>query len=131
MKYTVKRGDTLSKIARAHGTTLSTLLNANPRFRARPDRINVGDILEIPAHRAGPPGTGPVLRGTAGTSGAPAKAVRGADSLGKLSAKYETGNRGPGTVSTVSRNSPAVQRGVARRFTNEETDALAMLEAVA
>ena len=35
MRYTVRPGDTLSKIAAAHGTTLEALLGANPRYRQR------------------------------------------------------------------------------------------------
>jgi LysM repeat protein len=43
MRYTVRLGDTLSKIAAAHGTTLEALLGANPRYRQQPERIQVGD----------------------------------------------------------------------------------------
>jgi hypothetical protein len=44
----------LSKIARANGLTLAQLLVANPQFRANPDRINVGDRVNIPTEVTGP-----------------------------------------------------------------------------
>lgn len=34
--YTVKRGDTLSSIAKRNGTSLSALLKANPSLRSNP-----------------------------------------------------------------------------------------------
>jgi LysM repeat protein len=45
--YAVKSGDTLSKIAKAHGMTLKTLEAANPK--ADPNHIKVGMKLNIPA----------------------------------------------------------------------------------
>lgn len=45
---TVKSGDTLSSIARAHGTTYVKLYNANKSL-ANPDVIDVGDKIRIPA----------------------------------------------------------------------------------
>jgi hypothetical protein len=55
MVHIVRQGDTLSKIARANGITLARLLEANPQFKANPDRINVGDRVIIPPFR--PPTT--------------------------------------------------------------------------
>ena len=49
--YTVKRGDTLSMIASRHGVTLVALLAANPRQKANPNAINIGDKLEIPGKK--------------------------------------------------------------------------------
>ena len=54
MRYTVRPGDTLSKIAAAHGTTLEALLGANPRYRQHPERIQVGDAIVVPGDD--PPG---------------------------------------------------------------------------
>jgi LysM repeat protein len=83
MRYAIRPGDSLSKIARAHGITLAQLLSANPQCRAHPDRIRVGAVVEIPE------------------APAPAAGVAGAVSqLGKLSERYETGGRGPGVVSS-------------------------------
>jgi len=45
-KYTVKKGDTLSKIARELGTTVEILAKSN-RI-ADPDQIKEGQILLIP-----------------------------------------------------------------------------------
>jgi membrane-bound lytic murein transglycosylase D len=45
--YTVRRGDTLSSIARRHGTSVRQLLAANNL--ERPDRIRAGQKLRVPA----------------------------------------------------------------------------------
>ncbi len=75
--YTVKAGDSLAKIAAVHNLTLDQLLEANPRYQARPDQIRIGDTVIIPQDSpAEPPAT-----------------------LGRLSEKYESSGRGPGTVS--------------------------------
>lgn len=50
--YTVKKGDTLSEIAAAHGVTLAELLAANPVYKAHPDDIKVGAKLTIPPSAA-------------------------------------------------------------------------------
>lgn len=98
MQYTIRRGDTLSRIASAHGTNLENLLAANPRYRANPGRIQVGEVVEIPNGAA----PGPTA------SAAPAAV---AWHLGDLSSKYETGGRGPGTVSTGRGDSGGVSYG--------------------
>jgi type VI secretion system (T6SS) spike protein VgrG3/LysM domain-containing protein len=85
MRYTVRSGDSLSTIAAAHGMTLSQLLAANPRFRASSDQLVVGDVLELPDTATPPPAPAPVTDDV---------------TLGKLSEQFETGGRGPGTVST-------------------------------
>jgi LysM repeat protein len=46
--YTVKSGDTLSKIAKRHGVSLKALRAANPKIAAT-DHIHVGDKLTIPS----------------------------------------------------------------------------------
>jgi LysM repeat protein len=91
MQYTIRSGDTLSRIATVHGTTLQALLNANPRYRDNPGVIHVGDVILIPS------GAAPGLAEPAPPAFAPA-AVSWI--LGSLSSKYETGGRGPGTVSS-------------------------------
>src|SRR4030095_8246830 len=110
MTYTVKPGDTLSKIAALHGITLNQLLDANPQYKANPNQLQVGDVLNLhaavgtaptqplptqplpSAQPAASPATGARPIGAVGTSTAAL--------LGNLSAKYETGGRGPGVVST-------------------------------
>jgi 5'-nucleotidase / UDP-sugar diphosphatase len=44
--YLVKSGDTLTRIAKAHGTTIAALKSAN---NLASDRINVGEKLKIPS----------------------------------------------------------------------------------
>ena len=46
--YTVKSGDVLSRIARAHNVSLAHLVQANPQIKD-PDRIYPDQILTIPA----------------------------------------------------------------------------------
>jgi LysM repeat protein len=96
MTYTIKSGDTLAKIARTHKISLEQLLEANPRFKANPNRIRVGDVLNIPNDQPAPveqpqplpqPLPQPQPQPSAGRV------------LGKLSERYEVGGRGPGTVS--------------------------------
>ena len=60
MEYTVQPGDTLTRIARAHGTTVGAILALNPAL-GNGDRIQVGQMLRIPqteSHRR-PVTTGP------------------------------------------------------------------------
>ena len=45
--YKVKKGDTLSKIAKAHKVTLKKLIAANPQIK-NPDLIHPGEIINIP-----------------------------------------------------------------------------------
>jgi LysM repeat protein len=49
--YTVKSGDTLTRIASQHGTTVKALRSAN---NLKTDKIKVGDKLVIPAKAAAP-----------------------------------------------------------------------------
>lgn len=48
--YKVKAGDTLTKIARSHGTTITAIKAAN---RLSSDNLSVGQTLQIPAKGAG------------------------------------------------------------------------------
>ena len=120
MTYIVKAGDTLSKIAMRNGVTLAQLLQANPQVKD-PNRISVGDVINLPNGTTSvPPGstdnTQP-LPSNFPTLVAPATAAAGAlgkavaDALGSLSAKYETGGRGPGTVSTGAGDPGGVSYG--------------------
>ena len=114
MTHTVKSGETLSKIAKANGITLDQLLDANPKFKANPNRVRVGDVLNIPdgGGAAQPtPTTQPTPQPTQPEPTPPADAApeppippqpqpSPAHTLGQLSERYETGGRGPGVVST-------------------------------
>lgn len=129
MTYTIKAGDTLSKIAARNGLTLAQLLQANPQI-SDPNRINVGDVLNLPngananeptrplpsnpvASDPVPPistdNTQPLPGNPIASAGALGQAM--ADALGTLSAKYETGGRGPGTVSTGAGDPGGVSYG--------------------
>jgi len=55
--YTVKPGDSLTKIAKDHGTTVNALRKAN---KLTTDRIKVGDKLKIPVSAASAPAPVPV-----------------------------------------------------------------------
>lgn len=115
MNYTVKPGDTLSKIAKLNGVSMDQLLAANPQI-TDPNRISVGEVLTLPNGAPAdittdntkplPPISTPPKLPTAGALG---QAL--ADLLGELSAKYETGGRGPGTVSTGSGDPGGVSYG--------------------
>jgi hypothetical protein len=52
MTYRIKPGDSLSRIASAHGVTLAALLDANPRYKANPSFIRPGDEVIIPIAEA-------------------------------------------------------------------------------
>jgi LysM repeat protein len=65
--YTVKSGDTLSKIATTHHTTVKAIRDAN---NLKTDRIKVGDKLKIPKSSA--PVSSPA---TAPTTTSPAESV--------------------------------------------------------
>lgn len=115
MTYTVKPGDTLSKIAKVSGCTLDQLLQANPQI-TDPNKINVGDVLNLPngaiditTDNTKPLPQIPKPAPTPAAAGALGAAL--ADTLGELSAKYETGGRGPGTVSTGSGDPGGVSYG--------------------
>ena len=110
MNYAVKPGDTLSKIATRNGMTLAQLLQANPQIKDA-NKIKVGDVVNLPIDdsvstdntRPLPSNPAPVASGAIG------RAL--ADELGALSAKYETGGRGPGTVSTGAGDRGGVSYG--------------------
>ena len=113
MTYTVKAGDNLSKVAKRNGVSLAQLLKANPQI-SNPNKIRVGQVINLPngststdntqplPSKVVPATPAPTATSTA-TAAAPAPGALGqaiAEELGALSAKYETGGRGPGTVST-------------------------------
>ena len=109
MTYTVRPGDTMSKIAIRNGVTVAQLLQANPQV-TNPNKINVGDVLNIPNGATTTDNTKPLPSNVA-TSAAGALGTAIAEALGMLSAKYETGGRGPGTVSTGSGDPGGVSYG--------------------
>jgi murein DD-endopeptidase MepM/ murein hydrolase activator NlpD len=109
MTYTVKPGDTLSRIATRSGVTLAQLLQANPQIKD-PNKIKVGDPVNVPDDAISTDNTRPLPSNPAPVAmGALGKAA--AELLGALSAKYETGGRGPGTVSTGAGDRGGVSYG--------------------
>jgi murein DD-endopeptidase MepM/ murein hydrolase activator NlpD len=118
MTYIVKAGDTLSKIATRNGVTLPELLKANPQIKD-PNRIKVGDAINLPGNASSVPAgstenTQPLPKNLATETTTEAPGALGealAEALGSLSAKYETGGRGPGTVSTGAGDPGGVSYG--------------------
>ncbi|PYS68282.1 MAG: hypothetical protein DMF69_20675 [Acidobacteria bacterium] len=113
MNYKVKTGDTLARIAKLNAMTLTQLLNSNPRFKANPNMLKVGDVLLIPdefSTAVTQPFPLPTSVNQPSTS-AGAIGAAAAFELGNLSAKYETSGRGPGTVSTGSGDPGGVSYG--------------------
>lgn len=116
MTYVVKAGDTLSKIATRNGITLAQLLQFNPSI-TNPNKIKVGDKINLPdtsTENTKPLPRNVVPASPVNTTSAAAAGALGAalaDMLGELSAKYETGGRGPGTVSTGAGDPGGVSYG--------------------
>lgn len=116
MTYKIRPGDTLSKIAKLNGCSLDQLLTCNPQI-SDPNKIRVGDVLTLPngvseltTDNTKPlPPQVPPAKPAKSAAGALGEAL--ADLLGELSAKYETGGRGPGTVSTGSGDPGGVSYG--------------------
>lgn len=48
MKYTIKSGDTLSKIANTYKTTVKAIQNSNPDIIKDVNKIIAGAVIEIP-----------------------------------------------------------------------------------
>lgn len=53
IRYTVRPGDTLSSIARAHNVTLAEIYRLNPALDAR--YLRVGDVIRMPGRATPPP----------------------------------------------------------------------------
>jgi murein DD-endopeptidase MepM/ murein hydrolase activator NlpD len=111
--HVVRRGETLTSIARQSGTSVQALARAN--HIANPNRIHVGDRLIIPSRAAqGAQTPHPVAtqqpvaktpaqvtpNATTPTTAAQTQTRRATnDEIGGLSARYESGGRGVGTIS--------------------------------
>ncbi|HWF90572.1 MAG TPA: LysM domain-containing protein [Pyrinomonadaceae bacterium] len=122
MTYKIQPGDTLTKIAKRNGISLAQLLKANPQI-TNPDKIQVGQVVNLPdtsteTTQPLPTNVVPAITNAATTvavaaAGAAAGALGEAiaEALGTLSAKYETGGRGPGVVSTGAGDPGGVSYG--------------------
>src|SRR5688500_20356046 len=101
MTYTVKAGDTLSKIAKITNCSTDQLLKANPRIKD-PNKIKVGDVLTLPNglselttdNKKPLPPPAPVTPPAPSVGGALGQAL--ADALGEVASKYATAGRGAG-----------------------------------
>ncbi len=104
--HTVRGGDTLSGIAQQYGVSWRELAADNGI--ANPSLIQVGQQIRL--NGAGPEQATPVSEPAAEAT--PAAGQEGVNpNLGALSARYETGGRGPGTVSSGSGDPGGVSYG--------------------
>mgnify|MGYP002622646450 CR=1 FL=1 len=90
LTYRVTWGDTLTGIARRFGTSISTILQANPQI-TNPNLIYVGQDLEIPTGDATPtppPGTTPTS--TPPPTGGQIYIVRAGDTLSAIARRFNT-----------------------------------------
>ena len=46
--YEIKKGDTLSKIAKSHGVTVAAIQHVNKSLIKDPNKISVGWVIHIP-----------------------------------------------------------------------------------
>jgi LysM repeat protein len=104
--YAVVDGDNLSKIGAKFGLSWQAIAQANAL--ADPDLIHVGQNLRIPGHGGDDPPTAKTVP-AADQTGSTGPAT---DALGALSERYETGGRGPGTVSSGRGDPGGVSYGV-------------------
>jgi len=80
--YTVQRGDTLTRVAQQHGTSVRALVEANQL--ANPNLIRPGQVLVIPGGSSGTSG------GSSGGSDAAATSyvIQPGDTLGRIAARF-------------------------------------------
>jgi len=86
-EYTVVKGDTLGKIAKAHGVTLKALEAANPNVQ--PTKLKVGQKLTIPAGSATAPAETPAVAAGVG-GGGETYVVKSGDTLTKIAKSQGT-----------------------------------------
>ena len=91
-EYTVVQGDTLAKIAKAHGVTLKALQAANPTVQ--PTKLKIKQKLTIPPGGAAAPAATGTATGTemtgASTGGAGTYVVKSGDTLTKIAKSHGT-----------------------------------------
>lgn len=97
--YTVKSGDTFSKIAESHGLSLTELLDANPSLLQDGSMLTIPGRIGISEHHEGtvtdistqPQGTsGGSTSGTTGTTPAATHTVKVGDTLFGIALKHRT-----------------------------------------
>jgi LysM repeat protein len=94
-EYTVARGDSLYKIAKANGVTVGAITKANPKLDAA--RLKVGQKIMIPAPAAGggniaaaPGGAGIGGGGATAEGGTGTHVVKGGETLTKIAKQHGT-----------------------------------------
>lgn len=121
-RHTVHTGETLSGIAAAHGTDAATLARINGI--RNPDLIRPGQDLQLREPAGAPRPQAPKPTAAPAPTPAPApqtQAPTGTHRLGQLSERYETGGRGPGTVSSGKNDPGGVSYGSYQLSTNAGT----------
>lgn len=73
--YVVRGGDTLSRIAAAHGVKTTDMMTANPTLKSA-DKIFVGQKLNLPANAKGVSGDAPAAAQKGAAASAPAAAAK-------------------------------------------------------
>ncbi|WP_294250364.1 LysM domain-containing protein [uncultured Sphingomonas sp.] len=107
--HTVQRGETLSGIAAQSGTDVATLARINAIDN--PNRIQPGQVLRLGGSGAAPVAH-PPRSAPAANAGDTQAGTGGPVRLGSVSERYESGGRGPGTVSNGSGDPGGVSYGV-------------------
>lgn len=107
--HSVRKGETLSGIAARNGTNVATLVRINGIDN--PDRLQPGQMLRVAGGAAAP--LAQPRASDQVTHRADAQAGAGAPvPLGSVSERYESGGRGPGTVSNGAGDPGGVSYGV-------------------
>lgn len=105
--YTVQSGDTLSVIARRHGVSLSSVIQANNMTSEQAHRLSIGQVLTIPTRAtaptaAAPPVATPPPAAAPAPVATPAPAPAAALPPGTTAGIYYTVRQGD-TLSTIAR----------------------------
>src|SRR5690349_21045022 len=87
-EYVVVHGDTLGRIAKSHGVTLSALKAANPGVD--PAKLKVGQKITIPAGGPAAMGGGTTDAGMSGGGGGEVYVVKSGDTLSKIAKAHGT-----------------------------------------
>jgi LysM repeat protein len=87
-EYVVVHGDTLGKIAKRCGVTLSALKAANPGIE--PTKLKVGQKLTIPAGGTAAAATGGAVSTETGTAGGETYVVKSGDTLTRIAKTHGT-----------------------------------------
>lgn len=86
--YVVVKGDTLGKIAHAHGVSVKALEAANPNVQ--PTRLKLGEKLNIPAGASGGSATSSDATSASDTSSAEVYVVKSGDTLSRIAHSHGT-----------------------------------------